>query len=455
MLNRIKNAFLKRECATKREMKTEDEQYIEYCIALEQTLHELESHLHDSDDPQEIAHKALKTTCEFYGGDWCGVLEVDTDLGLWTPSYWYNPYREDNGIDFPTEFEPSEEMTTWFAAMHSNDAVIVPDVEAIRERSGAEYAVYKRLKCKSLVAVPFKPRPFGFLVVRNPSNYISQTSMLNNLAYVILNAINQKRMMESAKTAFSPAEIKSDKDIIINLFDTLEIYTEQGVLHEFDFKSPKICRLLTYMILNRRTIHPPLTIVEALWPEESADPDAQINSLRGLIYRFRQTFALVSKYQLIETTPNGYRLNPELNIMTDLQRFDNCWDAVQNSTDLFVKIEVLSQAMEVYRGPVYKNASSESWLVNTATHYSLQYVGVVNELLSTLADAKDYSRIHQFATHALDIMPGNVKARYWLIYAMYKMSTIELAHSEIDRAKAELTSEEYSELLDLLGDLRG
>ena len=37
---------------------------------------------------------------------------------------------------------------------------------------------------------------------------------------------------------------------------------------------------------------------------------------------------------------------------------------------------------------------------------------------------------------------------------MYNMSTIELAKSELERAKVDLTSEEYEELIDLLKEMR-
>lgn len=433
----------------------ERKQYRQYTMELEKTLRILEANLHDSDDPYEIAERTMKTTCEFYGGDWCGIFEVDTELEVWTPLIWYNPYSNDNTTQYAKEFESLDGMQTWIESMRENKPIIIPDVETVRESAPFEYSVYKRLACNGLVAVPFKPRPVGFLVVRNPSRYAHLTSMLQNLAYVTLNAINQKRMMQSVEASFAPEEIKSDKDIIINLFDTLEIYTEKGVLYEHDFKSPKICRLLTYLILNRRTIHPPLNIVEALWPEEDSDPDAQINSLRGLVYRFRQSFALISEYRLIETTPTGYRINPELNIITDLQQFDKVWDTVQTIQKPTEKVDMLRRAVDLYRGPVFKRASSEPWLVNTATHYSLRYVGIVNELLACFASMDAYHHIHQYATLSLDVMPGNLKARYWLIYSMYKMSTIDLANAEIERAKAELTSEEFHELMDLIQKLRG
>lgn len=40
-----------------------------------------------------IITKTLETTCDFYQGDWCGFIEVDMDLDLWTLTAWYKKTR--------------------------------------------------------------------------------------------------------------------------------------------------------------------------------------------------------------------------------------------------------------------------------------------------------------------------------------------------------------------------
>ena len=72
-----------------------NEDYIRYAVAVEQTLRVLEAGLHKSDDAEEIAVSALKKACEFYQANWCGFIEVDLDLGLWTPVIWYSTDEAD------------------------------------------------------------------------------------------------------------------------------------------------------------------------------------------------------------------------------------------------------------------------------------------------------------------------------------------------------------------------
>ena len=94
-------------------------------------------------------------------------------------------------------------------------------------------------------------------------------------------------------------------------------------------------------LLNRKSSVPPREMAEALWPEESMDIESLSNNMRGLLFRLRNTFGLICQHNLIESTPNGYRLSPKLNIMTDLQQFDKCCDAVPRAISTSEKIDLL------------------------------------------------------------------------------------------------------------------
>lgn len=423
---------------------------IQYALDFVNTLSSLEAALHTSDDPEEIARLTLRTACDFYQADWCGFLEVDLDLGIWTPTMWHNTSPNDETRKLMREFESASGLPRWLQAMRDNEPVVVTNSKKIKDDYPEEYTVYERVRAKSLLAVPVKPHPVGFLVVRHPQRYGTDCRMLSMLAYVVLQAINQHAYLESAKMSLSPEAIQSDKDVIINFFGDMEIYTSQGVLREQDFKAPKSARVVTYLLLNRKATHPPLEIASALWPDEEFDPDSVSNSIRGFIYRFRQAYALISEHPLIESTPTGYRINPELRIMTDMQQFDNLRDAAQHAGGIHHKVDLLKRAVEIYRGHVYEKACDEHWIIGLSNHYSMRYVGVVNELLKTLAEAGDYEGVQFYAAKSLDIMPGNLRAYFWSVYSMYHMGAVELARNEVERAKAELTGEEYATLLGYL-----
>ena len=430
-------------------------EYIQYTQELEQTLSVLEAHLHESDNPDEIILHALETACDFYNGDWAGFLEIDLELGLWTPYIWFNKNPDDKTTIMLNEIESADFMYRWVTAMKNNLPIIVEDREQIKKDFPDEYEMYQRLRIHSVLAVPVKPRPTGFLAVRNPKRYIDRSSMLQMLAFVVLAIANEKKLLDSAKLAWSPENITKETDILFHLFGELEVYTSQGVLHEADLKSPKIIRLLAYMLLGSRRFFTARELAETLWPDEAFDQENPGKNIKTLIYRLRQVFSMISEQDLIESTPYGYRLNPKLNIMTDLQEFDRYLRSAQDTASITGKIDLLKKAVSVYRGNILGSAAGEHWLIPTSSHYNLKYLGAVNELLKTLAELKDYAGVHQYAAQALCIDPGNFRAYFWMIYSMYRQGATEMAKAELRAAEQHLTSEEYSELVQHLKKIKG
>ena len=430
-------------------------EYIQYTQELEQTLSVLEAHLHESDNPDEIILHALETACDSYNGDWAGFLEIDLELGLWTPYIWFNKNPDDKTTIMLNEIESADFLYRWVTAMKNNLPIIVEDREQIKKDFPDEYEMYQRLRIHSVLAVPVKPRPTGFLAVRNPKRYIDRSSMLQMLAFVVLAIANEKKLLDSAKLAWSPENITNETDILFHLFGELEVYTSQGVLHEADLKSPKIIRLLAYMLLGSRRFFTARELAETLWPDEAFDQENPGKNIKTLIYRLRQVFSMISEQDLIESTPYGYRLNPKLNIMTDLQEFDRYLRSAQDTASITGKIDLLKKAVSVYRGNILGSAAGEHWLIPTSSHYNLKYLGAVNELLKTLAELKDYAGVHQYAAQALCIDPGNFRAYFWMIYSMYRQGATEMAKAELRAAEQHLTSEEYSELVQHLKKIKG
>lgn len=427
-----------------------DPEYVAYCIELEQIVSALEENLHTSDDPKEIAMQTLKVACSFYGGDWAGILEVDLDLDVWNPLWWFNMSKRDRTEQLFGEFELAKFMPNWVQSLKTGKPVIVRNTKDVQADNPEEYAVYKRLEIESVIGVPFGPNPIGFLAIRNPTRYVSYPSMMSILAYVLHRAMAQQKTIDSSKMALSPDEIQSDRDIIINFFGSMEIHTSQCVLKERDFNSPKSSRVATFLMLNRKSSHTAWEIVEALWPDKPDKMDALCNYIRGYILTFRKAFALVSPYPLIVTAANGYQINHDFHIMTDLQQFDLLWENAQHAVSVPHKVELLKKAVELYRGHVFENACDEHWIVGIVTHYKTRYIGIVNELLATLMNAGDYTGVQHYATRAIELTPENIKAYYWLVCAMTKLDCTELAKNEIIHARKSLSSEEFASLKKLM-----
>lgn len=427
----------------------EDREYIQYAVEVEQTLRDLEAHLHESDDPVEIAQYTLETACHFYGGDWCGLFVVDLDLNLWSPYWWYNNAAEDKTTSLLNELESADFLYRWVQAFRENKPMIVLDAESVKEDYPAEYDLYQRLGIHSVLAVPVRPRPSALIAVRNTTRYQTQTSMLRLLAYVLLVAYNEQKMLDQLQLVVAPENIKSSKDVYISLFGELKIYTSKGVLKESDFNSPKISRLLTYLLISHKSALTPYEIQQAFWKEDSANFN---NNLKNLIYRLRQKFGLILDEQLIQSTAAGYQYNSKLHITTDYQRFDSFIESATKASSVMTKVELLKSAIDLYGGKVLSSAEGEHWLIQFSSKYHLLYIGAVNELLKQLNTLHSYDLLNQYAMKSLSITPENTRGYYWLIRSLKEQGLEELASNELHQAKQHLTEEEYSELLSFLSE---
>ena len=132
--------------------------------------------------------------------------------------------------------------------------------------------------------------------------------------------------------------------------------------------------------------------------------------------------------------------------------FEGYWNEAQITADPIDRGHILKKAMDLYkRGPLSTYAG-EHWFMPTMTYYSLRYIGVVNQHLSSLDMAKDYVCILEYANMAICAVPGCLDAYYWLIYAMNHIGMGEMAKSQLKAAKQQLTDEDYAELLTRLNN---
>lgn len=200
-----------------------DMEYVKYCIEKERSVSTLESSLHESDDPKEIAEESLKAACLFYGGDWAGILDVDLDLDVWTPLWWYNPKPKDQTMTLFGEFEIAKSMPNWIEALSNGSSICIMYTNTVKSVHPEEFEIYKRLKVNSVIGVPFGPNPVGILAIRNPTRHTKYSSALSIFAYAIHRAMAQQKTIDSSKMVLSPDEIKTDKDIIVNFFGSMEI----------------------------------------------------------------------------------------------------------------------------------------------------------------------------------------------------------------------------------------
>ena len=423
---------------------------IQCALDIVHTIDELEDPLQSrSSTPKDTALRILEAACKFYDADWCGLIQVDLDLRLWTPFWWHNTGVEDKTTILTEEFESADFLDRWVLAIRKNLPMVVPDTTVVKDSHPTEYNLYQRLSIKSVMAVSLEPRPIALLAVRNPKRYLHQTSMLRVLAYVLLASYNEQKMLNRLQMVCIPTTIKNNTDIYISLFGQLQISTSSGTLKESDYNSPRISQLLTYLLISNEKAHSSLEIAQALWPDDSTNPDQKYEEFD---LSPSATFGLISDAELIVSTASGYQFNPKIHIIADYQQFDEFIRSASAASSIINRVELLKSAIDLYNGKILSSAEGEHWLIQFATKYHIAYIGAVNELLKQLASLHSYDLLNQYAMRSLTIAPENTKGYYWLIRSLKAQGMDELASNEYRLAKQKLTDNEYLDLLDLLAN---
>ena len=421
------------------------ESYIQYTQEFEQACSRVEEILSCCGDPQELVMKLLKEAVCFYDGDWAGILDADLTTKIWEPLWWYNRKRDGMTDNRFYDIHEGEHLHRWVNALSTGTPIKIEDIEDLTNTSPLEYAFLKGIGVKTILAVPFWKRPTGFMIVRNPKKYLQHTTLLKMMTSLVVSAVTEKRLRDSINLQVKPETIKGERDVVINLFGELQIITSKGILTENTLNSPKSCKLIAYLLFHMRRPASPVEIVRDLWPED--DLDRAGYNVKSLIYRLQQTFGLISDYRLIESAKSGYWLSPELNIITDLNMFDEMLGRLHLTVDDDTRRQLLKKAVELYKSGPVEIYSKELWFLPTVAHYNLRYAGAVNQLMEMMDQSGDYISILEYANSARKNLPENPDVLYWLVRAMRKLGMGELARNELRAARGILSEEDYADLM--------
>lgn len=422
---------------------TEDEDTI-YAKAFEKCLTDLAAEVYGTHDPFDIAQRALRTACEFYEADWCGMFDADMMLDLWMPFWWYN--RLTGGMT-TTQLEEGRVIGSFemFRKMiMANVDCYLPDIDTIRFTKPEEYALFKSQDVKSFLAVPYSRRENGIIFLRNPKRFANRPNMLRIISNILLQEINEQKHLDLMKINAAASDVRKDADFIINLFGGIEIMTEQGKLVEAEMKSNTCSKIFVLLMLNRHRGMSARELSElVLSDKEYGNP---IGTLRTHLYRLRNMFDLLSDADLIVTKPNGYRINPDLKIVTDYEQFEKLCGSITPYMPEQKQIEILKEAVKIYDGRLFPNGDGDIWHLSCSMRFHNMYIKAFELLMGLLNKTEDYKALHDYAMRAIKVDQNSPAIIYWLVVALRKSGAIEVAQKHLESAKNRLLEEEYQEL---------
>lgn len=412
-----------------------------YEVGFQKCLIGLADEVYGIQEPMKIAEHTLRTACAFYCADWCGIFDLDTMLGLWVPFWWYNNIT-DRMVKAKIEDGCVRGDFHKFAdALEKNYPIYIDDIKNIKLE---EHPAFHNQVITSVLAVPYHKRERGFLFLCNPKKYIDRPELLRVFANILVQEINEQKLLDRMKAAVPSEKRTEDVDMTVNLFGGLEICTKQGKLTEADMKSPLCSKVFVLLLLNCHRGMSAKEISEKLWSDKEYDNPT--GNLRSLLYRLRTMFRLISDDALIVTTTNGYRINQKLHIRTDYEEFRKLCESAAIILDVNEKIGVLTNAMMLYRGKLFPSANGDHWQISHSSQYHLMYLKAVDDLSELLQKMEKHEDLYEFSLKVVNIEPNSPVIIYWLIVALRKKGAIDMAKRHLESAKERLLEEEYREL---------
>ena len=397
-------------------------------------------------DPGKRMRILLESINDFYGASWTGTINVDLPLGIWTPTYWYDPENGHMGPTLFNDYEYSDDFNLWVEALNHTGRLFTLDVEKIRWNFPVEYQHYKRMEAELVHAVPFDGTITGFLIVRNPTKNDDSAKLLEFLVYFVSGEQYKLRLLSRMHHSLKPMGIEHSNDLIINLFGDMAIQTKYGVIDVPSFGTTKIGRIIAYLVLKKNHSATPATLARAICdgdptPDEIAD---KARKVKQYIYHFKVSHgALFGEEQLIIPANGEYMLNPYYNLKTDIARFDDLRTRLRGLTDIDEKITVLKTLVKIYRGIILNDTTDNEKFSESVNDYHKRYIDCLMELCGLLRKKKDYDTIFRYTNRALSLEWCNHKIYRWNLLALHKTENHSTGRKVARMAKRNLASDDY------------
>lgn len=421
---------------------------LDAALAMTDMVMSLESEFRRDLDSRQTLDLVVRSTCAFYDGDWCGILNLQKDLDAWTPLHWYNAATDGmTDTEHFYEYEVITQYPQWKKAVEERTNICIRNLDQVAETYPMELKHYYRLQVRSVIAVPFYRGSTGFLVVRNPKRYMDYPTFMMQMVYVISSEIREYHLLQNSHNQLLADQIRNDHDVVINLFGGLEIMTKFGRIPSHEIALHKIAPIISILTLRRGRPLSAMAIDAAL--SQSCSDDSSY--IKHQIYRFRQRYnGLFGKEELIISTPGGYMLNDQLHIMTDVEEFDRLQKNLVHINNLSARIHLLERIMHLYKGAMCSNYCTEQWAIGRFAQYEADFLNDMSELLHELDRSEDYLTIRDYAIEALEKSHHNEKMYYWLIVSQIETHKSSLVLTELRAVKKILDPDSYCSLVEHL-----
>ena len=398
-----------------------------YSNVFERSVNRLEK-LYNSDRSLEgNIYQILDLVLYAYGGDRAFIYELDEELGCTVDLYercrkgfmpYNDKYKSLDIITINNLMFKVKEYGFYSAVTEEMPESIIRDrmVDGLVVRNmGTQFPLRSGINC--------------FLSIDNPRRFWGKSTFLKYAAFLLANEVHINKIQGylDASYLLNKTINTETNRIKIYMFGGFEIQTSKGILQEGSFRSPQVCVLISFLLMNRRRMLSIYEISNALWPGQVLDNP--YNQIKNVVFRARKALEGVCEKPLIEAGGGTYFINREVDVWVDTEEFERlCRKASREDIPTEQRLSLYDQAFLLYRGSMLPFMEPELWLLTTINYYQILYTQMTNEYVKLLSKTGEFTRAFAVASETLNIEPSNYE-----IYSILLESLIENNHEELAR----------------------
>lgn len=223
------------------------------------------------------------------------------------------------------------------------------------------------------------------------------------------------------------------------LLGAFQLITENAKLDESDLSSEKATKLLTYLISHHNAPVSQQELCEAIW--EEAENDNPLGAIKNMVYRVRiilkKTFGDV---EMITSGRGYYKWNDGVNIIVDVEQFENLCLEAEQETDISKRIDKRMEAYRMYGGKLLENYADQYWLISRGTYYHSVYLKLMEALYNDLMAQQRYEELEMICQDAIEIDELDENLHYYYIQSLIGQKKIAIAKRCYDETCALLNA---------------
>lgn len=206
----------------------------------------------------------------------------------------------------------------------------------------------------------------------------------------------------------------------VQMFGGFHMTINDITISDSSSQAKKPWSILEYLITFHNREIASSELIDLIWSaRESSNPGG---ALKTLVFRSRKLLEPfgVPTHQLIIQKSGSYAWNPEVQLIVDTDRFEDlCRRSKDSDLSDDQRLELLMEAIDLYKGDFLPKSSWEAWALPISTFYHSMYLQAAHTAIDLLLSEADWTRIIGLCQRALTIEPFDEDFHYFLIYSLY------------------------------------